>query len=167
MEIPRGNILHPLDLNCESYLTRYIIGDTHPMVVLEASGASPICLPADIPSIESIIFTLRKVREKRSPEGVKKMHAHISSYGLDSHLALGNYLLSLYVECGHLSDAEQVFRSSVERNEYSWTSLIQGYVEGGKPKLAFEMLDAMKEEGFSPSTYTFVALESLCGRQRQ
>jgi pentatricopeptide repeat protein len=92
------------------------------------------------------------------------MHVHISSYGLDSHLALRNYILSLYVECGHVSDAEQIFRSSVDHNEYSWTSLIQGYVEDSKIKEAFEMFGAMKEEGFSPSTYTFVSLLKACGK---
>eukprot|EP00250_Pteridium_aquilinum_P004804 c15006_g1_i1 orf=2-625(+) len=68
----------------------------------------------------------------------------------------------MFVECGSMFDAHRVFHRLVLRKEYSWTSLIQGYVEGGECELATDMLQQMRNDCVEPSRFTFVALLKAC-----
>eukprot|EP00250_Pteridium_aquilinum_P023247 c2648_g1_i1 orf=620-2701(+) len=131
------------------------------IMVIEEVVASPLCV-SEPPPIESLIYGLQKSREKKSLDDVKLAHLHLSSHGLETNKALGNYLLSMYVECGSLHNATRVFRCLSYRNEYAWTSLIQGYVECGESEHAFEVYDMMQEECWEPTTYTYVAILKAC-----
>lgn len=130
-------------------------------MVIEGVVAIRDCV-SELPSIDSIIPTLQNCREKRNLDAVNRVHVQLTSHGLASNSTLGNFLLSMYGECGNLHLAEQVFRCLCIRNEYAWTSLIQGYVESGEAELAFEAYKKMQEEGLEPSTYTYVALLKAC-----
>lgn len=130
---------------------------------MEEAIVAPGCM-SEPPSVESLIFILQKCREKKNLEDVQRVHAHISSHGLEAHKALGNYLISMYVECESLPSAKQIFSCLITRNEYSWTSLIQGYVECGESEHVLEVYSMMQEDCLHPSTYTYVALLKACGR---
>ncbi|KAH7438941.1 hypothetical protein KP509_04G038000 [Ceratopteris richardii] len=61
-----------------------------------------------------------------------------------------------------MNDALQVFHKLAFRKEYTWTSLIQGYVQSGNGKAALDLLPKMWEDNVSPSHYTYLALVKAC-----
>lgn len=127
--------------------------------------ATPGCT-SEPPPIENLIGMLQKYREKGNLDDVKWAHAHVSSYGLQSTKALGNYLLSMYCECGSLHNVKRVFRGLTNPNEFAWTSLIQGHVECGECEHAFEVYNLMLEECLKPTTYTYVAILKACAKMK-
>lgn len=68
----------------------------------------------------------------------------------------------MLVNVGSMHDAQKVFDRLVYRNEYSWTSLITGYVECGESHHALNLYQKMQKDCVQPSGYTFVAVLKAC-----
>lgn len=48
---------------------------------------------------------------------------------------IGNILVSMYVTCGHLVEAEEVFCEMFQCDDVSWNALPSAYVEQGEEKV--------------------------------
>eukprot|EP00250_Pteridium_aquilinum_P015691 c22700_g8_i1 orf=586-2457(+) len=118
----------------------------------------------DLPSIGTFVAQLRNSRKLKSFASSVHLHTCIVQCGLEAHEALGNYLVPLFVDCGNMPVAQQIFHRLVIRNEYSWASLIQGYVDFGKMQSAFDLFQKMQEDNASPSLHTYVSLLKACAR---
>lgn len=112
--------------------------------------------------MESLICILQGCRKKKKLVYAKHVHACVCNNGLETRGQLENYLVPLFVECGSMLDAQRAFHRLANRNEYSWTSLIQGYMEYGDPEHALELFQDMQEDRVSPNKYTFIALLKAC-----
>ena len=51
---------------------------------------------------------------------------------------MGNFLVPLFVQCGSISNAEQLFLQLNNRSDHSWNHLIQGYVDCGRLEQAID-----------------------------
>eukprot|EP00250_Pteridium_aquilinum_P017420 c23625_g10_i1 orf=511-1347(+) len=120
----------------------------------------------ELPTIENFFGIVHKCRKQRSLEYAHRVHVHIHGKGLDAHKALGNHLVPLFVECGSLSQADQIFHRITYRNEFSWTSLIQGYVGCGKFQHALDLFEMMQDACIQPSICTFLALLKACSKMK-
>lgn len=127
------------------------------MLKVEEALAS-LDLMAEQPSVATFVHISQKCRKEKNLVYARRVHKHISDKGLEGHRSLGNYLVPMFVECKSVSDAQQVFNGLVDRNEHSWTSLIQGYIECGDSQHALHLFKKMQEDCVYPSRYTFVAL---------
>ncbi|KAI0529447.1 hypothetical protein KFK09_001997 [Dendrobium nobile] len=81
---------------------------------------------------------------------------------------VSNALIGMYVRCGHVDSALQVFGEMPERDVSSWNAAILGMVEECRYAEAFELFDAMGADGtygdrFSLSTLLTAAVESFTG----
>ena len=56
--------------------------------------------------------------------------------GLQSDKLLGNYMVSLLADFGIMDEAQKVFDGLSHRSEWSWNSLMRGYINSGNPELA-------------------------------
>eukprot|EP00250_Pteridium_aquilinum_P013580 c21434_g1_i2 orf=419-3316(+) len=115
-----------------------------------------------IPSIDSCISMLQKCREHKDLAHAKHVHTQICDSGLESHNAVGNYIVPMFVDCGSLVDAQQVFNLLPCPNEISWTSLILGHVHCGRSRDAFSIYQKMQQDSIHPKSYTLVALLQAC-----
>lgn len=121
--------------------------------------------PADrLPSVDNLICILQKCRKRKNLAYAKCVHVRLCGYGLESHRVLGNYVVPMFVECESLLDAQQVFNRLVWRNEFSWTILMQGYLDCGKAQHALDLFVPMHEDSIHPSTHTFVVLLKCCAK---
>lgn len=77
------------------------------------------------------------------------VHAKIKQAGLDTHIVVGTVLVSMYVRCGSLHDALQVFHRMPQRNVVSWTAMISGCAQLGDSLGAFKLFACMKSAGWS------------------
>ncbi|KAI5058787.1 hypothetical protein GOP47_0026957 [Adiantum capillus-veneris] len=92
------------------------------------------------------------------------IHAEIARKGfLENGTVLGNALLDMYIKCGFLVMAQQVFDELPCRNIVSWNVLIAGYCQYDHNEEAVGCFECMKHEGLSPDAVTFACAFKACG----
>ncbi|PRQ38219.1 putative tetratricopeptide-like helical domain-containing protein [Rosa chinensis] len=104
------------------------------------------------------------------PNG-RAIHAKLFKGSLPFSPFLQNHLLNMYVKCGHLNNALQLFDEMPERNVVSWSALIKGFVQHGCPNEGLSLFGRMHRDGTAmPNEFTLVSsLQacSLCGNLTQ
>lgn len=75
---------------------------------------------------------------------------------------LSTALLTMYVKCGDMRLAREVFDSMEERSVVSWNSVIVGYGLHGHAHEALELFIEMQKRGPKPNDATFVCILSAC-----
>lgn len=116
----------------------------------------------DIPSVDNFTSILHRCRKEKNLAYANHVHTHICEKGLEVHKSLGNHLVPMFVDCGSAVNAQQVFNRLNYCNEFSWTSLIEGYIESGDSQHALILYEKMKDQHVYPSRYTFMALLKAC-----
>ena len=95
----------------------------------------------------------------------RKLHADIHRRCLLQRSPyLGNTLISMYIKCGLLAQAEQVHEELSLRNVITWNALISGYAQHGKSNEALNCLEQMQREGISPNVVTFTCILTACSK---
>ena len=118
------------------------------------------------PDVPQLVCNLQQIRQKKDIVHAQKMHVLMCSYGLETHYEVGNYLVPALTECGDMVSGHQVFLRLDHRKEYSWTSMLQGYVDYGKPQDAIDMFKCMQnDECVRPTAYTFQTLIKACAQE--
>ena len=92
------------------------------------------------------------------------VHIQILESNLRVDLTIGSTLIDMYVRCGDLERARQVFDSLPKQQDVViWNNMISGYVEYGLGHLVFRLIHQMQEEmGMRPDQYTFVSAIQAC-----
>eukprot|EP00250_Pteridium_aquilinum_P017597 c23698_g9_i2 orf=915-1718(+) len=119
---------------------------------------------ARLPCLKSLIDILQKCRKNQNGASATFVLLHTCNYGLEALEVIGNHLVPMLVDCDCIKEAQQVFNRQVYCNEYSWTSLIQGYSACGKAHHALNMYRKMQEDKVHPSTHTYVILLAVCAK---
>jgi pentatricopeptide repeat protein len=78
-------------------------------------------------------------------------------------IKLGSALIDMYSKCGRVVDGRRVFDHMLEKNVFSWTSMIDGYGKNGYPDEALELFRMMQiEYSIAPNFVTFLSALSAC-----
>lgn len=115
-----------------------------------------------LPSIEDLICISQKCRHEKCTTHAMSAYALVCDHGLEAHKALGNYLVPMFIDCGSVLIAQQLFNKLSYCNDCSWSCLIRGYTEAGNMRHALDLHQVMRDYGVYPSRYTFVSLLSAC-----
>ncbi|XWS35681.1 hypothetical protein CRYUN_Cryun20dG0017300 [Craigia yunnanensis] len=95
-------------------------------------------------------FSLSLVLKACSRLGLMKegmqVHGLLRKLNVGSDLFLQNCLISLYLRCGFIGYARQLFDSMSRRDSVSYNSMIDGYIKRGMIDLASELFDFMPME---------------------
>ncbi|XP_042472538.1 pentatricopeptide repeat-containing protein At5g66520-like [Zingiber officinale] len=78
---------------------------------------------------------------------------------------LNNALIHMYVKCGAIDDAFQVFTQMSRKNTASWTTIIAGLAKHGCGNEALDLFQRMQEndvENEKPDWLTFIAVLCAC-----
>ncbi|KAH7428636.1 hypothetical protein KP509_09G009700 [Ceratopteris richardii] len=76
---------------------------------------------------------------------------------------VANALLDMYIKCGDLGKAHEVFDNLAPRDVVSWTIMIAGYTQYGRADKALQCFDEMQSAGFHPDPATFCCVLKACG----
>ncbi|KAK9058954.1 hypothetical protein SSX86_021571 [Deinandra increscens subsp. villosa] len=76
----------------------------------------------------------------------RQVHGFLKKTGLAGELYLQNCLICMYVKCGCVDLARQVFDRMHERDSVSFNTMIDGYVKSGMVPLARELFDTLPIE---------------------
>lgn len=91
------------------------------------------------------------------------LHAVVIKTGLQSDIFLYNHVLNMYAKCGNMGTAHQVFDEMTVRNLVSWSAMISGYDQGGKPLMALNLFSQMQ---LAPNEFIYASVISACASLR-
>lgn len=78
------------------------------------------------------------------------------------NIILWNAVLDLYVKCGFLLGAQNLFMKMPERDVFSWTTMIGGHAISGSHEEAIQLFQEMLQGGPEPNEATVVSVLSAC-----
>ncbi|KAF8661594.1 hypothetical protein HU200_057016 [Digitaria exilis] len=90
------------------------------------------------------------------------VHMFVVRRGLFQKIPLMNAIIDMYVKCGCIKKAVEVFEGMEEKSVVTWTTLIAGFALHGLGLQAVEMFCRMERENVVPNDVTFLALLSAC-----
>lgn len=92
----------------------------------------------------------------------KVLHKQSFERGLSLDNTIVNSLIDMYMKCGSLVDAQQVFEEAPSRDIVTWTSMLAGCARHNNYQLALKYFQRMQQVGVNPNNITFLALLSAC-----
>ncbi|KAI4306404.1 hypothetical protein L6164_029684 [Bauhinia variegata] len=93
----------------------------------------------------------------------QQVQSQLMKTGFFTHIKIGSALVDMYSKCGRVEDARRVFDHMLEKNVFSWTSMIDGYGKNGFPFEALELFERMRTEYcVEPNSVTFLSAISAC-----
>ncbi|KAK2657445.1 hypothetical protein Ddye_010497 [Dipteronia dyeriana] len=91
------------------------------------------------------------------------VHKDVIVCGYECNLQVCNSLVDMYAKCMDVKSARRVFDEMVDRDLWTWNSMISGYVSNGLLDLAVEMLNSMTLNGFEPDVVTWnTVMDAYC-----
>lgn len=118
------------------------------------------------PSTFTYVSLLKACTKLTDIETGKQLHVQIAQMGCDGNLYVGRMLMSMYVKCGTLPEAQVVFAKLPIKNVVSWNALIAGYAEHGPYECALDCFEKMQLEGVAPNSITLASVIKVCRASR-
>ncbi|KAH9317117.1 hypothetical protein KI387_018886, partial [Taxus chinensis] len=119
----------------------------------------PTSVKAESQSYAAILQECARSRDLRQG---KRLHAHITRTGLERDIFVGNNLISMYVKCGSLVYARQVFDKMRERNVITWNAMMAGYSGSGENGEVVRLFCEMQRKQVTPNRPTFASILKAC-----
>ncbi|CAN1219451.1 Pentatricopeptide repeat-containing protein At5g66520 [Linum perenne] len=94
-------------------------------------------------------------------EGMQ-IHGHVVKLGLCGDWHIKSAGIRMYGRFGKVEEAREVFDEMVERDEISWSGLIDGYIRGGFYKEGLEVFVRMQREGVELSKFALTSVLAAC-----
>uniref|UniRef100_A0A9I9DLE1 DYW domain-containing protein n=1 Tax=Cucumis melo TaxID=3656 RepID=A0A9I9DLE1_CUCME len=92
----------------------------------------------------------------------KWVHAYIKKNGLTINVILGTTLIDMYMKCGCVETALEVFYGMIEKGVSTWNALILGLAMNGLVESSLDMFSNMKKCHVTPNEITFVGVLGAC-----
>lgn len=112
------------------------------------------------------LFTLSSILSVCSAmmalEQGEQIHAQTIKTGFLSDVVVNSALVNMYSKCGCIEDATKAFVEMSTRTLVTWTSMISGYSQHGRPQEAIQLFEDMRFAGVKPNEITFVSVLSAC-----
>ncbi|XP_023735151.1 pentatricopeptide repeat-containing protein At2g22410, mitochondrial [Lactuca sativa] len=105
--------------------------------LMEASGVQPNEI--------TMIAVFSACSQKEDLELGKSIHDIVKRMNLNTSLNLMNSILDMYVKCGSLVTAREMFDNMRTKDVFSWTSMINGYAKNSELVSAKKLFDEMPE----------------------
>ncbi|KAG6469213.1 pentatricopeptide repeat-containing protein At1g19720-like [Zingiber officinale] len=85
----------------------------------------------------------------------KELHSYAFKLGGSHSILVGNSLIELYAKCDRLADAQKIFDGMLEKDVFSWNSMIGGYAQAGYCGKAYELFSRMESLGVHRNVVTW------------
>lgn len=92
----------------------------------------------------------------------RKIHDCIIKSEVKQNVLLQNTILNMYVKCGSICDAYRIFENMLEKNVFTWTLMIAGYVDHQNAEVALKLFWTMRQEGVNADKVTFLSILKAC-----
>ncbi|CAN6475694.1 unnamed protein product [Victoria cruziana] len=92
----------------------------------------------------------------------KQIHGRIVTGGFESQLFVVNSLIDMYIRCGEVDEAQNVFHGSLVLDEASYNTLISGFARTGYVDEAWRILVQMLRTGLKMNGYAAGSCLKVC-----
>ncbi|KAH1153866.1 hypothetical protein GYH30_049484 [Glycine max] len=92
----------------------------------------------------------------------KWIHAYISRNKLQVNVILSTTLIDMYMKCGCVENALEVFYAMEEKGVSTWNAVILGLAMNGSVEQSLNMFADMKKTGTVPNEITFMGVLGAC-----
>ena len=115
------------------------------------------------PNVVTYVCGLKACGSIGAIEKGQEIHAEVDREGLlEADVSIGNALADMYMKCGSLIKAQDVFDMLPSRDVNSWNALITGYAKFKHGVEALRCFEHMQLEGVLPDSGTFVGVLVAC-----
>ncbi|KAF8390777.1 hypothetical protein HHK36_025305 [Tetracentron sinense] len=114
------------------------------------------------PDFVTLLSVVRACLNLASLRQARIIHGFVTRSFFKHEIALETAIIDLYVKCGSLEYAREIFDRMQERNLVSWSTMISGYGVHGHGIEALDLFDDMKKGSTKPDHITFVSILSAC-----
>ncbi|KAG9444314.1 hypothetical protein H6P81_015654 [Aristolochia fimbriata] len=114
------------------------------------------------PDAVSIVAVLPACAQQGALELGRWIHVYSDKHGLLKLVCVCNALIEMYVKCGSIGEAHQLFNSMRERDVISWSAMIGGLANHGKAHEALHLFKDMEQAGVKPNGITYLGVLSAC-----
>jgi pentatricopeptide repeat protein len=115
---------------------------------------------------DNFIFpsVLKACAELRCLQQGREVHRLARESGFESDPFVESALVNMYVKCGNLKNAREVFDKMSQRNVVTWSAMIAGYVQNGHRDEALELFDKMRIAGIGSNEASWNSLIAGCAQ---
>lgn len=92
----------------------------------------------------------------------KEIHCLIYRMQIDINAFVGSALIDMYLKCGTIREAENVFNTIGIKNVATWNAMIGCYGKHGMVTSAIKLFGRMKDEGIEPNEVTITSVIHAC-----
>ncbi|KAK7344281.1 hypothetical protein VNO77_13719 [Canavalia gladiata] len=90
------------------------------------------------------------------------IHSYVERNSFQVDAVLGTALVDMYVKCGSLDMAWEVFKNMKVKEVSTWNAMIGGFSIHGQAEEAIELFNKMQKEKLKPNGTTFVSVLNAC-----
>ncbi|TQD81197.1 hypothetical protein C1H46_033226 [Malus baccata] len=94
----------------------------------------------------------------------RAVHGFVTKMGYDSGVEVLNALIDMYGKCKCVGDALKIFEMMVEKDIYSWNSIIAVHEHCGDHDGTLRLFDRMLKAGVLPDLVTITTVLPVCAR---
>ncbi|KAL5718413.1 hypothetical protein ACHQM5_011317 [Ranunculus cassubicifolius] len=92
----------------------------------------------------------------------RRIHHYLCKCGFGGNIRVCNTLIDMYIKCGCLDIARQVFDDMEKRTVVSWSAMIGGLAIHGQAEEALKLFSKMSTIGIKPNAITFIGILHAC-----
>ncbi|PIA24835.1 hypothetical protein AQUCO_19700001v1, partial [Aquilegia coerulea] len=91
-------------------------------------------------------YLLKECTQLRDAESGSQVYSHMTQNGYQPTLLLANRLLLMYVSCGRLDSAHQLFDKMLLKDSIIWATMIAGHFDNGEHVETLTLFKLMQEQ---------------------
>eukprot|EP01018_Ginkgo_biloba_P030851 Gb_21555 [translate_table: standard] len=115
-----------------------------------------------IPNSVTMISVLPACARLAALRQGRSIHAYIIINRWESDVSVWNALLDMYVKCGSIENAHQLFENMPERDVVSWNVIIGGYAQNVHINEALTLFHKMQLVDMKPDSVTMLSVLLAC-----
>lgn len=97
-----------------------------------------------------------------SKEESMQIHAIIFKVGYSSSISVGNALISMYIRCGEMIEAYEIFLKMEEHDAITWTTVMAGLTHNLRHKEAIEAFQDFRKTELRPDEHCVATVINAC-----
>lgn len=115
------------------------------------------------PTLVTVVGVLSACADVGALDLGRAIHGYINkTKNVGSDVTVYNALIDMYAKSGNSEMAYDIFKESIYKDVFTWTTMIAGFAVHGSGKQAMEVFFEMLSAGIEPNEVTFVAVLSAC-----
>lgn len=113
-------------------------------------------------NFQSLISVITVCASLASLDHGRQVHGQLVRSQFVDDVYVTSVLITMYVKCGNLVKAKQVFNGFTLKDTVMWNSIITGYAQHGLAREALQVFNEMFSSGMMPDEVTFVGVLTAC-----